>query len=154
MVWTRIRIISTKTGNTNRKKRTKFSAYRLGKKNPTFNHSAWLAHSMYYWFVNNLPKTYLWDSELGGRKPSLSLLQAYSRYNSISSASVSLMCDHVGILWKFAGSESIGLGWSLRFFIPKKVPGDANASGPQTTHGIVRVLAPDGLSLNPGCAAC
>lgn len=62
------------------------------------------------------------------------------------------MGDHVGILWKFAGSESVGLGWSLRFFIPKKLPGAANASGPQTIHGIVRILAPDDLSLNSGYA--
>lgn len=36
--------------------------------------------------------------------------------------------------------------------ILKKLPGDANAAGLKMVYEIVRVLAPDGLSLNPGCA--
>ena len=38
-----------------------------------------------------------------------------------------------GSLSRVLGPSPRGLGWGLRFFIPKKIPGDPQAAGPKTT---------------------
>lgn len=73
-----------------------------------------------------------------------------------NSASQTLICLQITWRsWENADLDSLGLGWSLRFCISSKHPGDAASAAPWTMLGLAKLQSrgphpADPVSLSPG----